>query len=175
MKNELLLLFGTACLIGASLPAKTVFALDGPLASSAAAELRPSPSPSGLCKTSDSQASEEAICRLVNVERAKDKETVLQLDSRLSQIARAHARDMIKRNYFSHESPDGETMSGRLRKGKAVYKYAGENIARGYKDSENVMIGWMNSRGHRKNILNPRYRKIGIGVVEKHYVQVFTD
>jgi uncharacterized protein YkwD len=139
------------------------------------ASLLASVSSADICKSNQSSRIEEEICRLSNIERAKDREIVLVLDPKLSRVARAHAKDMIIRKFFSHDSPDGETMSMRLKKSGAIYGYAGENIARGYKGANEVVSGWMNSRGHRKNILHPKYKKIGVGVVDRHYVQVFTD
>lgn len=99
----------------------------------------------------------------------------LSLDGTLSEIARNFAQDMKDRGYFSHRSPEGETMTSRLREGGAVYRAAGENIARGQKSPEVVMRAWMNSPGHRANIMNARYRRIGVGRAGDHWVMLLTD
>jgi len=90
------------------------------------------------------------------------------LDARLTQVARQRAQDMATRNYFSHTSPSGETAFTILDQIGYAYQLAGENIARNnYPDSDTVqvsMTGFMNSPSHRGNILEPAFRRIGIGV-----------
>ena len=79
--------------------------------------------------------------------------------------ARDHSQDMCKRNYFSHTSPDGHGVSWRLNRAKAKFSSAGENIARGYWKAEGVHQGWITSPGHRSNMLNPQWNRVGIARV----------
>lgn len=115
------------------------------------------------------------VCEIANQFRKKHGRSELVLDSKLSRVAQAHAEDMLKRDYFSHESPEGETMSDRIENAGVVWQAIGENIARGQKTEDEVMKAWIGSRGHRKNILGRGFGKIGIGRADDYWVQVFTD
>jgi len=81
----------------------------------------------------------------------------------LTAIANEKARDMAENNYFSHTSPTYGSPFQMLQQYGIRYRTAGENIAAGQKTPEEVMNSWMNSSGHRANILNPAYTEIGIG------------
>lgn len=86
----------------------------------------------------------------------------LVVDSHLTKSAQQHATEMSAKNYFSHSSADGTSWITRIK--KAGYKNpGGENIARGYPTAAAVEVAWMNSPGHRANILDCQYRKIGVG------------
>lgn len=113
------------------------------------------------------------VCRKVNRQRAARGLKALKVDAGMSRVAQLHAEDMFRRGYFSHVSPNGDTMGDRMRRGNVKFGWAGENIARGQRDSEEVMNAWMNSSGHRANILRTQYRRIGVGYVGKVWVQVF--
>ena len=117
------------------------------------------------------------VVRLTNVERAKYGLSPLTEDWQLSRVAQAKAEDMKKNNYFSHTSPTYGSPFDMMKSYGISYRYAAENIAMGYKTPQAVVQGWMNSSGHRKNILNANYNKIGIGYVEsgKYWVQMFTN
>lgn len=117
----------------------------------------------------------QSVQNLTNRARSKRGLSPLKLDSRLSRVAQKFAQDMRDRGYFSHQSPEGVTMQMRLKRGGVEYGYAGENIARGHSDGQEVVSGWMNSRGHRANILHPKFEKIGVGRAGKVWVQLFTD
>lgn len=104
------------------------------------------------------------VLELVNEERVSRGLTPLTLSDELSSVAQAHSADMAKRNYFSHNSPEGLTPFDRIKNAGISYKSAGENIAAGQKTPEDVVESWMNSDGHRKNILNSSYREMGIGI-----------
>lgn len=106
-----------------------------------------------------------AVTSLTNNERQKAGCSPVKLDTRLNQAAVAHSDDMAKRNYFDHNSPEGTTPANRVTKTGYDWKSTGENIAYGYKTPEAVMNGWMNSEGHRKNILNCSWLDMGIGIV----------
>ena len=128
------------------------------------------------CYDSDrSRIDRSNVCKLTNEKRNRYRRTNLTLDATLSRVAQRFAEDMDRRGYFSHVSPEGQTLGMRLRNGNADFGYAGENIARGQESSLEVMNSWMNSPGHRANILKSQFRRIGIGHSGKVWVQVFTD
>jgi uncharacterized protein YkwD len=108
-------------------------------------------------------SAEAQAVQLTNAQRTQHGCSALRVDSRLRTAARAHSRDMHVRDYFEHNSPDGKTPWDRI---KAVgYTQAGaENIAEGYATAQAVVDGWMNSPGHRANILNCSLKAVGIGV-----------
>jgi uncharacterized protein YkwD len=102
------------------------------------------------------------VTRLTNVERAKAGCGALRVDSRLAAAAQAHSKDMVDRDYFSHTSPDGKGPGDRA--AAAGYpSWSGENIAAGYPTAAAVVQGWMNSPGHKANILNCQSKATGVG------------
>jgi uncharacterized protein YkwD len=110
------------------------------------------------------------LCTL-NRERSHAGLRRLKLNRKLSRAARGHARDMAKRNYFSHDTLGGGTFVDRIRRWgylKGAHNWiVGENLAwgsRGQSRTKVIMELWMNSPGHRANILNPSFREIGIGI-----------
>lgn len=105
----------------------------------------------------------EAILNLVNAERKKAGVPALTLSDKLTQIAYTKAKDMADKNYFSHTSPTYGSPFDMLKQFGVSYSYAGENIAAGQKSAEEVMNSWMNSSGHRQNILNKNYTQLGVG------------
>jgi len=107
---------------------------------------------------------EGAVLALVNQERAKAGCKALTMDSRLTAAARGHSADMAAKNYFDHTSQDGTAFADRIKRAGYQWSTAGENIAKGQKDAASVMTSWMNSPGHRANILNCAYKNIGIGL-----------
>lgn len=115
------------------------------------------------------------VVEIVNRERNKQGVKSVNADYRLGQVALEHAQDMYYNNYFSHQSLDGRTLGDRLKKGRINYKIAGENIARGQKTEVRVMQSWMNSPGHRRNILNKKFNKLGIARSGDVWVQVFSN
>ena len=107
-------------------------------------------------------AIQQQILDLTNAERAKANCGALTLQPALNAAADAHSEDMAANDYFSHTSQNGASPSDRAR--AAGYNGGvGENIAAGYPDAASVMNGWMNSPGHRANILNCRYQHLGVG------------
>ncbi|HLL69647.1 MAG TPA: CAP domain-containing protein [Micromonosporaceae bacterium] len=108
---------------------------------------------------------ESAVLALVNAARAEVGCGPLAMDARLTAAARGHSADMANRNFFAHETPDKVGMAARVTKAGYQWSAVAENIAMGQSDAAAVMKGWMNSPGHRTNILNCRYRHIGIGMV----------
>ncbi|WP_431040909.1 CAP domain-containing protein [Streptomyces sp. P1-3] len=106
----------------------------------------------------------QRVLVLVNAERAKAGCTPLRLDSRVQAAAQAHADDMAARNYYEHNSPEGEDAGSRMRKAGYPAGMWAENIHKGPKDPETAMRDWMNSPGHRDNILNCALKDFGAGV-----------
>lgn len=105
----------------------------------------------------------EAVLKLVNQERAKAGVEPLKLSEKLTSIANTKAKDMADKGYFSHNSPTYGSPFDMLKQFGVSYSYAGENIAAGQKSAEEVMNSWMNSSGHKANILNKNYTEIGVG------------
>ncbi|WP_435058674.1 CAP domain-containing protein [Streptomyces sp. bgisy060] len=132
----------------------------------------PKPTPSSaspsrkapVASTADrSQAAEAEVLRLVNVERAKAGCTPVRADARLAALAGAFSADMATRNFFDHTDPDGDTPWARAEQA-GITGMGGENIARGQVDAAAVMASWMNSDGHRANIMNCDFTTLGVGV-----------
>lgn len=105
----------------------------------------------------------EAILQLVNQERKKAGVPALTLSNKLTEVANAKAKDMADKGYFSHESPTYGSPFDMLKQFGVSFSYAGENIAAGQKTAEEVMNSWMNSSGHKANILNKNYTQLGVG------------
>lgn len=133
-------------------------------------------------KTADQNNSEQAkeVLKLVNTERAKQKLEALTLDTKLNNVAQLKAEDMRNNNYFDHNSPKYGSPFDLMRSQGVSYRSAGENIAAGQTSAEAVMRDWMNSSGHRANIMNPNYTKLGVGYctggsMRTYWVQEFTS
>ena len=112
-------------------------------------------------------AMEREVLELVNKVRAENGLSALTWAEDVARVARAHSSDMINRNFFSHTNPDGLSPFDRLKNNGISYRTAAENIAYGQKTAEAVMKSWMNSSGHRANILNKNVKEIGVGAVKK--------
>ena len=118
------------------------------------------------------------VVTLVNKERASNGLQSLASDSQLAKLAQMKAEDMAKNGYFSHTSPTYGSAFDMMKTYGVSYKTAGENIAKGQKTAQSVMNGWMNSSGHRANILKSDYTKIGVGYAKASdgttcWVQIF--
>lgn len=118
------------------------------------------------------------VLGLVNKERTLRGLTALKGDSALNRVAQLKAEDMAKKGYFSHTSPTYGSAFDMLKSHNIKYKTAGENIAYGQKTAQTVMNGWMNSSGHRANILKSSYTKLGVGYAVSsngtpYWVQIF--
>lgn len=125
---------------------------------------------------SSSVSSYEAeVVRLVNKERSARGLKPLTQNWELSRVARYKSEDMKNKNYFSHTSPTYGSPFEMMKSFGIQYRTAGENIARGYATPVAVVNGWMNSSGHRANILNSSFSEIGVGYVEngKYWTQMF--
>ncbi|MEW9077749.1 CAP domain-containing protein [Terrisporobacter glycolicus] len=109
---------------------------------------------------------QKEVTRLVNVERSKRGLSQLSFNSQLSNVATLKSQDMINKNYFSHTSPTYGSPFDMMKQFNISYRAAGENIAMGQRTPAEVVNAWMNSQGHRENILNPNFTDIGVGVAK---------
>ncbi|GLH62210.1 CAP domain-containing protein [Parageobacillus sp. G301] len=116
------------------------------------------------------KAYEQQVIDLTNKERAKYGLPALKVDLALSKVAREKSRDMAVNHYFSHNSPTYGSPFEMMRKFGISYTAAGENIAKGQRTPQEVVAAWMNSPGHRANILNKNYTHIGVGFEENGYI-----
>jgi uncharacterized YkwD family protein len=125
--------------------------------------------------TSALSAYEQKVVDLTNQERAKNGLAALKVDTALSKVAREKSLDMSKNGYFSHTSPTYGSPFDMMKQFGISYQYAGENIAMGQRTPEEVVQAWMNSEGHRKNILSANFNYIGVGYVESgnYWTQMF--
>jgi hypothetical protein len=99
-----------------------------------------------------------------NQQRAAQDELPLHPNQQLSAAAQAKATDMVTRNYWSHDTPDGKQPWVFVTSAGYTYQTAGENLAYGFTDAASIINGWMNSKEHRDNILNASYQDVGFGI-----------
>ena len=118
---------------------------------------------------------EAEVIRLVNDIRAEHGLKSLTANWELSRVARFKSQDMLDKGYFSHTSPTYGSPFQMIKAFGIPYRTAGENIAMGYATPQAVVNGWMNSSGHRANILNASYKEIGVGYVSQgnYWTQMF--
>lgn len=131
----------------------------------------------GSQNNSSMTADELETFNLINQQRINNGLQVLKVDEEVQRVARIKAQDMVDNNYFSHTSPTYGSPFEMLNSFKVSYKTAGENIA-GNSTNSSAVTAWMNSSGHKANILNGNYNYTGIGVVKsskygKVFVQIF--
>ncbi|MBE4907673.1 sporulation protein [Bacillus luteolus] len=112
---------------------------------------------------------EQQVVTLTNNERAKYGLQPLKVDLKVSEVARLKSSDMKKNGYFSHTSPTYGSPFDMMKQFGVQYRAAGENIAMGQRSPQEVVNAWMNSEGHRKNILSSNFTHIGVGHVEGNY------
>ena len=132
---------------------------------------------SSSTETSNMNSDEKEVFDLINKQRTNNGLAALKNDSEVQRVARIKAQDMVDNNYFSHTSPTYGLPFDMLKSFKISYKTAGENIA-GNSSNSSAVTAWMNSSGHKANILNSNFNYTGIGVVSspkygKMYVQLF--
>ena len=118
---------------------------------------------------------EQQVIDLVNEQRTKNGLNKLTANWELSRVARYKSQDMHDNKYFSHTSPIYGSPFDMMKSFGISYRTAGENIAQGYRTPETVVNGWMNSSGHRANILNASYTQIGVGYISdgNYWTQMF--
>ena len=127
--------------------------------------------------TASLSSDEQEVFNLINQQRQQNGLSALSINSEVQNVARIKAKDMVDKNYFSHTSPTYGSPFDMLKSFKISYNTAGENIA-GNSSNSGAVTAWMNSSGHRANILNSSFNQTGIGVVSspkygKIYVQMF--
>jgi len=119
------------------------------------------------------------VIRLANQARATAGLGALECDPTMVAVARGHSSDMCAQDYFDHTSLDGRSPFDRMREGGVRFSSAGENIAWGQRSAAEVHTSWMNSSGHRRNILGSGYGRIGVGLEEcggsMYWTQIFAD
>lgn len=133
--------------------------------------------------TASSPASEnvsdvqQEVLRLVNLQREKAGKQPLTMDAKLSQAAGVRAAEIVR--LFSHDRPDGTSCFTAMTQAGVSYMAAGENIAAGQRTAAEVMESWMNSQGHRENILSDSFGRLGVGYTvvngRAYWVQLFAD
>lgn len=148
-----------------------------PKTSSSGGNTTGSNSNSSETTTTTLTSDEQEVFNLINQQRANNGLTALKIDNEVQNVARIKAKDMVQNNYFSHTSPTYGSPFDMLKSFKISYNTAGENIA-GNSSNSGAVTAWMNSSGHRANILNSSFNYTGIGVVSsskygKLYVQMF--
>jgi len=104
------------------------------------------------------------VLRLTNQERSKSGLSTLAWNDALALAGADHCQDMIDRNYFAHESPDGSNPGSRGTAAGYQWQLIGENIAAGQETPQAVVQGWMNSKDHRENILRAEFKDLGVGL-----------
>lgn len=138
-----------------------------------------SPSPIAPASTKDKITTmEDEVTSLINRERTRAGCGTVKTDERMRAAGRAHSADMANNDYFSHTGRDGSSFVDRLaRAGYPKEGAAGENIAYGYSTAQAVVNGWMNSDGHRRNILNCSAKSTGVGLAYRgsrpYWTQLF--
>ncbi|MCH0541264.1 CAP domain-containing protein [Streptomyces sp. MUM 203J] len=144
-------------------PTPTKVATTAPRTTAPAPTQKPKPPTTPDTDVSRADAAEAAVLDLVNKERAKAGCSPVRASKDLGALARAYSTDMAERDFFSHTDPDGNSPWDRAAKA-GIEGLGGENIARGQADAAAVMEAWMNSEGHRANILNCDFNTLGVGV-----------
>lgn len=104
----------------------------------------------------------QEVLNIVNQERQRGGISPLRLHSRLNAAAQAHSNDMARNNFMGHTGSDGSSFVDRMKRHGYNFRRGAENVAAGQSSARDVMNSWMNSFGHRRNILNGNYRDIGI-------------
>ena len=149
----------------AAIPAKPAAAPAKP----AAAPTKPATAPTKPAAAAPTSANvgayEQQVVDLVNKERAAAGLPALKTNAKLAGVAEKKAEDLRDNNYFDHQSPTYGSPFDMMKQFGITYSAAGENIAKGQKTPSDVMNGWMNSPGHRANILNANFTEIGVGFV----------
>jgi uncharacterized protein YkwD len=122
-----------------------------------------SPGPGGVGATASPADFAHQVLDLTNAERAKAGCGALAWNPLLGAVAQGHSADMAAHGYFSHNSQDGHSPFERMKDAGYAFRVAGENIAAGQRTPADVVTGWMNSQGHRANILNCSFTELGVG------------
>lgn len=132
----------------------------------------------GTVQSQTTAQMETAVQQQINVIRQQQGLSTLRTNEPLAAVARNYSRQMATQNFFAHVSPQGETLSDRVQAAKIFYFTVGENLftSTNIPQPTNAAIaGWMNSPGHRENILRPEYRETGVGVWRTGNTYYFTQ
>ncbi|MDV2999456.1 MAG: hypothetical protein N5P05_001062 [Chroococcopsis gigantea SAG 12.99] len=113
------------------------------------------------------------VIKLTNGVRGQKNLKPLQVNCQLYEAAQKHTLDMLKAKKISHKGSDNSTLATRIQRVDYQYSVVGENVASGQRSASEVVKDWMNSAGHRKNILNPEFTEIGVGYANNYWTQVF--
>ena len=119
---------------------------------------------SSSAPSSSATATAKEVLAIINAARKKAGCAPLKLNSKLMAAAQTHATNMAKKDFFGHSNKDGSKFSGRVKKQGYKYKMVAENIAAGQSSATQVAYDWLGSSGHRKNILNCKFKDTGIAV-----------
>jgi len=124
----------------------------------------------------------EKILRLVNLARSQGRycgsryyppAPPVRWNATLERAAKIHAEDMSRHDFLSHRGSDGSDVGDRLDRLGYNWKICGENVAKGYSTEEEVVEGWLKSPGHCANVMDPRFKEMGVATSGKYWVQVF--
>lgn len=135
----------------------------------------PTPSKPASNSTTAPTPQSSGILGLINQARLENGLNALVYNSSLNSAAKSKSQDMLDKNYFSHTSPDGVSDFDFLRAVGYSFRFAGSNIAKGSFSEASVFNAWMNSAGHRANILNSNAREFGYGVAGQYYTMFVAD
>ncbi len=181
MKPHFLICFTILSLTGISAKSAIAIPLQStsqPTFTNRSVQVASAPTIAQLMRTNPSF--EVELLKLTNIERQKVGLSPLKLSSRLGRSAQNHAADMARNNYFSHTGRNGSNISDRAMATGYKYSFLGENIAAGKATPEGTIRQWMNSPGHRANILKREFTEIGFGYAnspssryQNYWVQVF--
>lgn len=126
---------------------------------------------------SEREQLEAEVVELTNAERVAAGCPEVHVDDQLTTASRGHSEDMVERDFFDHTNPDGDGPGARARAAGYDWRAISENIAWGYRTAEAVVAGWMDSPGHRRNILDCDAVEIGVGVADSsggpYWTQMF--
>ncbi len=122
-----------------------------------------------------SRINDVQIIQLINQVRIKNNLSPLKVDKRLNQAATLKATDMINRGYWSHKTPEGESPWVFIERAGYQYQVAGENLAKGFSDSSDLIKAWIRSPLHRKNLLDTDFKEVGIGIAYGKLNGVYTS
>lgn len=142
-------------------------------------------SPSPTAKPSSNPAQSATIARMesdvrqrINAIRQQQGLAELRHNDKLAQVARSYSRRMAEQNFFAHVSPQGDTLSDRVKAARIFYFMVGENLFTSTNIPQPTSVavdGWMNSPGHRENVLRPEFRETGVGVWRRGNTYYFTQ
>lgn len=136
---------------------------------------RPWPMAAQCPPPASARADAQAVLALINAERTKAGVPPVALSSAATGVAQAFACENGARHDISHEGTDGSSLGERLKRGGIRPSVMAENVAFGMTSPQEVMTAWMNSPGHRRNILRPEVKEIGVGKAEGGYVAWVLD